>query len=249
MRLPSFVIGLFVSTTAFAQNITLKDFKDWRITDISSLGLKKEKLFSQMNDELVKVGGSICSNRAMVWAWDFKRFYQVDAAKIFLFYTKKKAGFGEITWWYHVAPVVNEKGTLFVMDAGFPGYIERPITISEWLESFARSTRCKEIQSNETELIEKMFDGYVFPKTTSYGTHDCYYKLTPAGYWTPTSVAQGLLGVDEDGKKIDYQRQEMDIEEVFLACTEAVTSKLGWAMGAGKNKCKKYLGLSDSFTN
>ena len=249
MRKTSLAVGLLLSTSAFTQNIYLKDFKDWSITDISGLGHKKEKLFSQMNDELVKVGGSICSNRAMVWAWDFKRFYNVDAAKIFLFYTKKKAGFGEITWWYHVAPVVNENGTLFVMDAGFPGFIERPKTINEWLESFAHSTRCKEIQSNETELIEKMFDGYVFPKTTSYGTYDCYYKLTPAGYWTPTSVAQGLLGVDEDGKKIDYRRESMDIEEVYEACTEAVTSKLGWAVGAGKTKCKKYLGLPDSFTN
>jgi hypothetical protein len=62
-------------------------------------------------------------------------------------------------------------------------------------------------------------------------------------------VAQGLLGVDEDGKKIDYRRESMDIEEVYQACIEAVTSKLGWAMGAGKTKCKKYLGLSDSFTN
>jgi hypothetical protein len=249
MKISFYLAGLLLTTSSFSQSIYLKDFKDWTVTDISSLGHKKEKLFSQMNDELVKIGGSICSNRAMVWAWDFKRFYQVDAAKIFLFYTQKKAGFGEITWWYHVAPVVNEKGSLYVMDAGFPGYITRPTTIDEWLESFAKSTRCKEIQANETELIERMFDGYVFPKKTSFGTYDCYYKITPAGYWTPTSVAQGLLGVDENGKKIDYVRDTMDIEEVFEACTEAVTSKLGWAMGAGKSKCKKYLGLPDSFTN
>lgn len=243
MKKSSLFIALCFSWTALAQNIGIKDFNNWQITDILKQGYEKERLFSDMNRDLIKIGDSICSNRAMVWVYDFKRFQNIDAAKIFMFYTKKKKGFGEITWWYHVAPVINENGKLVVMDAGFPGFIDEPMTVPEWIKIFSQSTNCKEIQANESELVKKMFDGMIFPPTTKYGTYDCYYKITPAGYWTPSSVAMGLLGLNDKDEPVHYNRDILDSEEVYNACVEAVTSKLGWAMGAGKTKCKKYLGL------
>jgi len=88
-----------------------------------------------------------------------------------------------------------------------------------------------------------MFKGYVFPETTSYGSFDCYYVYTPGGYWTPSSVAQGLLGVDESGKPIQYSREEIDNDVVFAACVEAVTKPMSRALGGGKKRCEKYLGL------
>jgi hypothetical protein len=234
---------LTFSTLIFAQDVVMTDFKDWKLTDVASQGYSKEKLFSNMNRDFIKLGGSICSNRALIWSFDFKRNQNVDAGKVFLFYTRKNGEIGQKTWWYHVAPIINEKGVVYAMDAGFPSRIKSPITAKEWLKKFSGSTKCKEIQSNETDLVTRMFDGYVFPETTSYGTHDCYFKFTPAGYWTPSSVAMGLLGKDSDGNPISYVRDEINTDEVYAACVEAVTSPLGRVLGGGKKSCKKYIGL------
>lgn len=237
------VLLLTFSNFIFAQDIVLSDFQDWILTDVAAKGYTKEKLFRSMNRDFVKVGGSICSNRALIWAFDFKRNQNVDAGKLFLFYTKKTGEIGRKTWWYHVAPVINEKGEIFVLDAGFPSSLNGPITPKQWLKKFSGSTNCKEIHSNENELITKMFDGYVYPETTSYGTHECYYKLAPAGYWTPSSVAMGLLGVDNKGKPVHFVRDEINTDEVYAACLEAATSSLGRVFGSAKKRCKEYIGL------
>ena len=237
------VLLLILTTSVFSQTINLKDFNNWNMTDITSKGVTKEKLFSNMNRDLIKMGDSICSNRAMVWVYDLKRKHDVDAGKIFLFYTKKSGNIGRKTWWYHVAPVVNEKGSIFVLDAGFSGQILGALSPKEWLKNFSGSTNCKEIQAGENDLIERMFTGYTFPESTAYGSYDCYYKYTPAGYWTPSSVAMGLLGVDEDGKPVQYARDEINTDEVYQACVEAVSTSIGRAFGSGPKKCSKYLGL------
>lgn len=236
-------IALGMASSAFGQEVVLSNYPNWKMTDISTKGFKKEALFSKMNRDLIKVGASICSNRALVWAYDFKRNQDIDAGKLFLFYTKKTGEVGLKTWWYHVTPVINENGTIYAMDAGFPSMIRNPITPMEWLKKFAGSTNCKEIKANDTDLIKKMFDGYVYPATTSHGTYDCYYTITPGGYWTPGSVAKGLLGVDENGTPVHYVRDDIDNDEVYAACVEAVTSSVGRVFGGGKKRCKDYLGL------
>jgi hypothetical protein len=230
------------SVSAFSQAITLPDYQ-WSLPDISEQGLTKEVLYTKMNRDLIRLGASICSNRALVWTFDFKRNQNVDAGKIFLFYTEKTGDVGRKTWWYHVAPIVNEKGNIWVMDAGFPGSIRTPETTQAWLKYFSGSTNCKEIKAGENDLIEKMFEGRVFPQTTSYGNYDCYYKYTPGGYWTPASVAKNLLGVDESGTPIRFERNEVDNGEVYSACVEAVTTSVGRIFGSGSKRCKKYLGL------
>jgi hypothetical protein len=243
MNTLTLILSLITSLAVSAQPTELLKTTELKLTDIAKRGYKKEVLFSQMNRDLIKVRSSICSNRAMIWAYDFQRKQSIESGKIFLFYTEKKTGFGQITWWYHVAPVINENGNLYVMDAGFPGFINNPLTTNDWLKTFSHSSRCKEILPNETDLIEKMFDGMIFPKTTRYGTYDCYYHLSQPGYWTPSSVAMGLLGVNEKGESVNYSRDQIEIDEVYLACLEAVTMPLGWALGEGKSRCKKYLGI------
>lgn len=240
----NFVMALIVfSSTAFAQEVVIPDF-NWKMTDISTVGLTKEVLFTKINRDIMKLGSSICSNRALVWTHDFKRFQDIDAGKMFLFYTKKTGEIGSKTWWYHVAPIVNEKGEVFVLDAGFPGMVKTPLTPSEWTKKFTGSANCKEIKASETDLIERMFKGHVYPETTSYGTHDCYYKYAPAGYWTPASVAKALLGKDENDRPVRHVRDEADRDELMTACIEASTNNFGRAFGNGKKKCEKYLGYS-----
>lgn len=239
-----FVLALILmSSSAFAQDVIIPDF-NWKMTEITSAGYTKEALFTKMNRNIMKLGSSICSNRALVWTHDFKRFQNIDAGKIFMFYTKKTGEIGSKTWWYHVAPVVNEKGSIFVLDAGFPGGVKGPLAPQDWLKKFAGSTNCKEIKASETDLLDRMFRGYVYPETTSYGTYDCYYKYAPAGYWTPASVAKSLLGKDENDRPVSYVRDEVDEYELMTACVEAASTNFGSVFGAGKRKCEKYLGFS-----
>ena len=243
MKVFVMMLAMGVVSSANAQDVVLADFNNWKMTDVSLKGYKKEDLFSKMNRKIVRPGASICSNRALVWAYDFKRNQNIDAGKLFLFYTKESGDLGRITWWYHVAPVINENGVIFAMDAGFPSMIKAPMTTAEWLKKFAGTSNCKEIKANETDLIEKMFDGYVYPETTAYGRFDCYYTITPGGYWTPSSVAKGLLGVDENRTPVSHVRDDVDREEVSAACVEAATSSIGRVFGGGKKKCEEYLGF------
>lgn len=225
---------------AFAQSVTLKDWS-YSVTDILTRGVKKETLFSNMNREFVKVGSSICSNRALMWANDFKVNHNIDAAKVFLFYTGQTGRVGRKTWWYHVSPVVNEGGKLWALDAGFSGDFDQPLTIQDWFFEFANTKNCREIKANETELIERMFTTVVFPSTTQYGTHPCYYHIAPAGYWTPESVAMGLLGRDYQGKPTDFKRDSIDDGDLLQACMEASTSRVGRVFGNNKKKCERYV--------
>lgn len=238
-----FIIFMFMLTSfsAFAADLKLKDY-EWMMSDITQRGFTKEKLFSSMDRDFIRTKDSICSNRALMWANDFKENHGLDSGKIFLFYTKKKGSISLKTWWYHVAPVLNENGNIWVMDAGFPGWITKPLTKEQWLYNFADSNNCKEINASETDLVEMIFNGQVFPHETRYGYHDCYYKFVPHTIWTPDVLAQNLLGRDSEGRPARADRDVVDREELYQACLEATTSKLGYALGTNKDKCKQYAG-------
>jgi hypothetical protein len=236
------VLLLVVSLSSLAADLKLKDY-DWNMTDVLSKGYTKEALYTRMDRDFIKTGSSICSNRALMWAHNFKQNNRLDTAKIFLFYTKKKGDLSLKTWWYHVSPVINEGGKVWVMDAGFPGWITGPQTKEEWLYKFADSTYCKEINANETDLVELIFNGQVFPHDTAYGRHDCYYKIVPHTIWTPEVLAQNLLGVNSEGRPVRTERPEIEREELYQACLEATASKLGRVFGSSKKQCKEYAGI------
>jgi hypothetical protein len=238
MKIILSMVLTFISAAANAQDLKLSSY-DWTVTDIASKGLSKETLFDRMDRDFVKLKGSICSNRAMMWAHDFKRLHRLDTAKIFLFYTKKKSRASGKTWWYHVAPVVNEKSNLWVIDGGFPGFVKESLSIKDWTQTFVGdNSNCKEIKANDTELIERMFITQVFPQRTSYGRHDCYYIVTPHTLWTPETVAMSLLGKNHQGEPVHFERPRIDKDEYYQACIEATTNKIGFALGVNKKKCE-----------
>lgn len=220
-----------LSLETSAAPVKIKDY-EWSVTDVAELGLTKEEIFTKMDRKFIKVGASICANRALMWLYDMKKEHNVDGAKIFLFYTEKTGGAGLKTWWYHVAPVVAENSELYVVDGGFRS-IKNVLKIKDWVGTFSVGARCKEIQSHETDLIELMNSGRQFPTTTHYGTYDCYYKVVPAGLWFPTSVAHSLMGGNVPN--------EIQEDEVYSACVEAITSPIGRLLGAGRKACRKYL--------
>jgi hypothetical protein len=236
-------IIFFLSISAFAADLPLKDFQ-WTLTDVLSKGLTKETLFSRMDRSFIRTKSSICSNRALMWGNNFKREYNLDTAKIFLFYTKKKSSLSLRTWWYHVAPVINENGSEWVVDGGFPGYITRPMTKIEWLSKFSSSANCKEINASETDLVQMIFNGQVFPADTVYGHYDCYYKVAPHTIWTPEILAQNILGLDQKGTPVRVERFEVDKVELYQACVEATSTKLGYAFGESKKLCEEYVATS-----
>jgi hypothetical protein len=117
------------------------------------------------------------------------------------------------------------------------------MTPKSWLEKFAESTNCKEINANETELLDLIFRSQVFPHQTSYGYYDCYFKIVPHTLWTPEIVAQNLLGRDSAGRAVRVERPEINKDELYQACLEATAGKLGWALGNSKKACKEYVEL------
>lgn len=243
MKLTVSILSILFSLNTIAGPVPLPG-EDYSLTDVAELGLKKEDLFKKMDRDLIKLGGSICANRAHMWSYDFKRFHNVDSGKLFLFYTPKTGRRERNSWWYHVTPVISENNTIYAMDAGF-SFIKGPVTVAQWLEKFAKSTNCREIQDSDTHLIERMFSGATFPSTTSVGTYDCYYRIVPAGYWFPGSVARHLLGRDSSGRPVRYERREVRSDEVRSACLEAVTSGLGRLLGGGKKKCERYMSQTE----
>lgn len=214
-----------------AQDVSMEHF-NWTMNDVSTAGVTKEELFQKMDRDLI-VGQSICANRALMWLYEFKKNFNVDGSKIFVFYTEKKSGLSVRTWWYHVAPIINEKGTEWVMDAGFPGSIKSPVLVDQWINNFVGSNKCYEITPQDTDLIQKMHEGRQFPQETFRGKYDCYYVKATAGHWFPSSVANAMTK--------NETRVEIDNDEVYSACREAVTTPIGGLLRLGKKKCKKFL--------
>ena len=241
MKKSFLAFGLLLSLNGFSADVKLNEY-DWNVTDITTKGFTKESFFEKMDRKFIKVNSSICSNRALLWAYDFKTKYDLDTAKIFLFYTKKTGDVGRKTWWYHVSPMVNENGELWVVDAGFPAFISGPQKQEDWLHSFVGSAHCKEIKANDTDLIERMFVGAVYPETTSHGTYDCYYRIVPGSYWTPATIAMNLLGKDADGRPVRFERPEINLDEVYTSCIEASTGVFGRFFGKNKKECAQLVG-------
>lgn len=240
----NFIMFLFTifsfSSVADAQTLRIKDY-NYQVRDISSRGLHINDLYQKMNRKLVRSKDSICSNRAHMWVWDFK-VSDIDSPKIFLFFTPKTGHFDGVSWWYHVSPLVNQQGKLWVMDAGYPSKVKGPLSIANWLRTFNGDTSvCKEIKISDTDLIEKMFEGNAFPEETRHGKYNCYYKITPPGYWTPGQVGKNLLGKDGNGRPMNFNRDEIDQEEVLEACIEASTTPLGWVWGTTLNRCRYFI--------
>ena len=58
------VFCALVSSSVFAQDILLEDF-NYTVPDIARRGLTKETVFKGMERNFIKLGSSICSNRAL----------------------------------------------------------------------------------------------------------------------------------------------------------------------------------------
>lgn len=234
--------AILYTSLSFSSSVTLPNFK-WGLEDLAEKSVRKEVLFESMKESRVLLNDSICSNRAHVWAFDFYKKFNIAAGKIFLFYTSSNSQIDGINWWYHTAPIVNENSKVWIMDAGFPKRFNKPLAIQEWLKEFTKEDVCKEINFSDTDLIEYMFKQHVYPQKTQHGQYNCYYMLTPGGYWTPSAIAKNLTGHDRNGSPIQFSRDEMDIDEVYTACIEASSTPWGEMFGSAKRRCSNYVSI------
>ncbi len=220
MRFSAVLAFLMFVSTAYAQELQVPFYDGVFVADLAQQGHSKLKIFNKMQERLINQSNSICANRAHMWSYDFMRFFQVDSAKVFIFYTPKTSRAGGDNWWYHVAPVVNEKGIFYAMDRSF---FDSPVTVNTWLESFNGSTKkCYEIKNEDTDLIVRMFNSTAFPEKTAHGKYSCYYKIVPAGIWFPVGIAYDILNTDQSGSPILFTRNEkIPDNEALSACIEA----------------------------
>lgn len=243
MRLFSVALFVLFSSQLFAQDLYMPEY-NFTLSDVSRRGHSKESIFQGLDRKLVRIGKSICSNRALVWGRQLEREYGVSSAKLFVFYSEKTGEVGDKTWWYHVAPVINDRGSLWVIDAGFPRFVKRPLTRDEWLKKFVGSTNCKELENDDELLIQNMFTMQRFPSITAEGVYDCYYRIASAPYWTPRTVALNLLQRNERGEPVTFYRDRFVENELMSACLEVASG--GGLFGSSKQKrCRRFLGLSD----
>lgn len=241
------LIASLFAFSAFAQELQIPYFDGQFVGDIAQQGLRKEQLFSKMQDRLIK-DESICANRAHMWSYDFERFYKADSAKVFIFYTPKTSRSSGESWWYHVAPVINENGKFFAMDKTF---FDSPVTVDKWVQNFANSSKkCYEIKNEDTDLIQRMFITMPFPVETAHGKFDCYYKITPSTIWFPIGIPLDILKQDQKGNAISFTlNDKIPAEEVLQACIEAserdVKKPSENTLRKARERCTLYLNAKE----
>ncbi len=235
-------LAFLLPQSVTAQDIFLPDYNT-HLTDVESVGLSKERVFRQLDRNTVDVYESVCSNRAHVWTYQLAKQKNITAGKIFVFYTDRSGMAREENWWYHVAPVISAKGEFSVIDGGLPGVIDRPLTKEAWFKKIVNYTDCREITAADEDLIPNMFTMSRMPKQSLAGISDCYYRITSAPYWTPKTIALNLLGRDETGAPISFEREDFVEGEVLAACLEVTTSGLNPGTERKVKRCRKFLGL------
>lgn len=227
----------------------LKDF-DYQLTDIATKGLSKETLFARTQTSFMDLEKSICANRAHVWGYDLTRWNKINTGKIFFF-------FGASIWneddkhgyMYHVAPYIIENGTEYVMESSYPSELNGPLTVDDWMENETynriKASDCLEITAADTDLTEYFYARINLPEKRTSGKPGarCYFRKVPGHYWFPTSIALHDLKKDEDGNKVEFDPKAFDVDDVFEACVETASGKIGRFFGGGRAKCKAHLNL------
>jgi len=234
--------ALLLPLTAAAQDIFLPDYNT-HLTDVESVGLTKERVFRQLDRNVVDVFESVCSNRAHVWTYQLAKQRNITAGKIFVFYTDRSGLARDEDWWYHVAPVISARGEFSVIDGGLPGIVDKPLSKEAWFKKIVNYSNCREITAADEDIIPNMFTMSRMPKMSIAGVSDCYYRITSAPYWTPKTIALNLLGRDETGAPISFEREDFVEYEVLSACLEVTTRGLNPGTERKMNRCRKFLGL------
>lgn len=245
-------LSLF-SSFAFANDPSyLSDF-DYSISSVDSF--TAEQLFRSENSDVRTK--SICANRAHIWSYDMKRKQNIDAGKVFIFFTNVANSSENVEWAYHVAPYVIVDGVEMVLDSGFPGTINGPITIDRWTQIFGRTTqKCKVLDPVNDPIDLALMDN-TSPGLSPYNRSvngarqfpsypaPCYVRKAPGYYWMPAGVyGHDIYAANSRPDASAYSMyllNNFNKDMLIQACKQGMQGSI---LFKGK-ACKKYFGFED----
>lgn len=105
-------------------------------------------LFYEMRQS--PVHNSECWQRAHVWAYEWRINHNLFTSKAWIFFTRKYIRANpDLTWWFHVAPMIHVKmdGVVKerIMDRKFGN---APLMIKKWTDTFIRSREtCRQVDT------------------------------------------------------------------------------------------------------
>jgi hypothetical protein len=130
---------------------------------------KAEEIFKNLRDN--PHSRSQCYNRAHVWVYESKQFYDINSMKAFLFFTRKYIRQYNFGWWFHVAPLalvkmgdeIEEK----ILDNSFT---TGPTSVKSWTDLFMRNkANCPVISRySEYELNQESNYCYIQKQSMYY---------------------------------------------------------------------------------
>lgn len=117
---------------------------------------------------------SQCFNRAHVWSWELhaRRYkgQRIQTGKIWLFFSKKYIRQYNYKWWFHIAPYLNVKGEMRVIDRSFS---YKPLAKKSWTDMFMQNRAdCPNI-TKYSDYRDYPYDYY------------CYTMKSSVFYWQP----------------------------------------------------------------
>ena len=114
-----------------------------QLRDTRFLKSQKQKDFLRRPSWLYPDDG--CWARAALANRNFFRWFNPIPKKIFAFgnlrVKTKNSPRGSVSWWYHVAPIVETEGEKYVLDPSIE--YTRPLKLKEWLERMGRPSKIK----------------------------------------------------------------------------------------------------------
>lgn len=124
-----------------------------------------------------------CFNRAHYWAKSMKDGYGIDSMKVHIYYTRKYAANISGKWWFHVAPMVNMNGELYVLDETF---INRPVVLADWEKKFTRKMyRGGDLKNYRCKVIENISEYY---DEDNQKNEYCNIHVSSMYYWKPSEL-------------------------------------------------------------
>ena len=154
---------------------------------------------------------SQCFNRAHVWSYEWKKFKNINTAKLFIFFSVKYIREHNFYWWFHVAPyahvVIGNKIRERVMDKKFmPG----PSSIRQWIDRFmADGTPCR--------TVKKYSEYANYPESG-----DCYLmRSSMFTYWPFDLEMEELKGiVKKDWARVDLEAAYTEAFDISMLTGE-----------------------------
>ena len=136
-----------------------------------------QAVFSELNPNARQ--DSECYNRAHVWAYEEKIKRDLNAMKVFLFFTHQYIRDYNYGWWFHVSPFYVARSSTGTQDwVTDPVFTEGPLLTKDWTDIFIQPhTLCPQAK-----------------KYSDYSEHqegvNCYVMKVSMYFWQPQDIEE-----------------------------------------------------------